>query len=162
MGANTRTYKFALATALLEHASQGKTEVALQELAAPYAMTLVRHAEEMPQARAAEGLGEADFLTVARREAEETLRAGVPTEKLVDAAVRSMPQMVMQKFHNLVGAELPHRFYEIVGRGDRRVVHLTPLCSVSRARPSFPRWPGRSTLAGGSSRRRSRRASGRA
>lgn len=81
MGTNTRTYKFALATALLEHATQGRTEVTLAELAAPYALTLVEHADEMPQARAAQGLGEADFLTVASREAEE----------LVDAAVRSMP-----------------------------------------------------------------------
>lgn len=34
--------------------------------------------------------------------------------------------MVMQKFHNLPGTEVPHRFYEVVARRDRRVVRLTP------------------------------------
>lgn len=126
MGANTRTYKFALAAALLEHASAGKTEVSLPELATPYALSLVRHSRELPQTRAAQGLGEEDFLSVAEREAAETLRSGHPTEALVDAAVRSMPQMVMQKFHNLAGAEIPHRFYEITGNGSQRVVRLTP------------------------------------
>ena len=80
----------------------------------------------MPQARSAQGLGEADFLTVAEREAVETLRTGQPTDALVEASVRSMPQMVMQKFHNLAGTEIPHRFYEITGTGSRRVVRLTP------------------------------------
>jgi hypothetical protein len=79
----------------------------------------------MPQARAALELSEADFLSVAEREAAETLHSEKPTEALVDAAVRSMPQMVMQKFHNLAGAEIPHRFYEIAGTGSRRVVRLT-------------------------------------
>ena len=74
----------------------------------------------------ADARGAADFLAVAARESEETLRTGQPTEELVDAAVRSMPQMVMQKFHNLADAEIPHRFYEVIGAGNRRIVRLTP------------------------------------
>jgi 5-methylcytosine-specific restriction endonuclease McrA len=35
--------------------------------------------------------------------------------------------MVMQKFHNLRAfGEVPHKFYEVVGRGDDRVLRLTP------------------------------------
>jgi hypothetical protein len=126
MGANTRTYKFALASALLGFAREGRTELTLPELASPYAMSLVEHADKMPQARTISDLGEADFLSVARTEAAETLRTGAPTERLIDAAAKSMPQMVMQKFHNLSGSEVPHRFYEIVGTGPGRRVRLTP------------------------------------
>ena len=126
MGANTRTYKFALATALLEHAAVGRSEVTLAELAVPYARTIVEHARQMPQARGAAGLGESDFLAVAEAETEQTLASGAPTERLVDAAVRSMPAMVMQKFHNVAGGEVPHRFYELAGTGKNRVVVFTP------------------------------------
>ncbi|WP_410535470.1 HNH endonuclease [Streptomyces sp. KL2] len=126
MGANTRTYKFALGTALLEYAAQDRTEVTLDELAVPYAMGLVAHLAEAPQAPSGAPLGESDFLTVARQEAEESTTLGRPTELLLHAAVRSMPAMVMQKFHNLGGgAEVAHRFYELAGGPRRRIVRLT-------------------------------------
>lgn len=51
---------------------------------------------------------------------------GSPTEALVEAAVRSMPGMVMQKFHNLRGGvEVPHRFYNLRARGPEVVVEFT-------------------------------------
>jgi hypothetical protein len=134
MGANTRTYKFALGSALLELAAAGRTDVTLEDLAQPYALTLVQHAVEMPQARPTSELGETDFLSIAAAEADETLRTGVVTEKLQDAAVQSMPGMVMQKFHNLAGGtEVPHRFYELKGSGRHRVVELTPALRTAAA-----------------------------
>ncbi|MFC7302767.1 HNH endonuclease [Streptomyces monticola] len=126
MGENTRTYKFALGQALLEHAMRGDSEVALPDLAATYARGVVAHAAHAPQASEKSTGGERDFLTIAAREAEESARLGHPTDLLVDAAVRSMPQMVMQKFHNLRGAAVPHRFYELTGSRRERVVQLTP------------------------------------
>ncbi|MFI8194685.1 HNH endonuclease [Streptomyces sp. NPDC085946] len=135
MGANTRTYKFALGSALLEYAAQDRTEVMLDELAVPYAMGLVAHLAEAPQAPAGSALGESDFLTVAQQEAEESARLGRPTERLLHAAVRSMPAMVMQKFHNLGGGtETAHRFYELAGSSRKRIVRLTPdLRQVARS-----------------------------
>jgi hypothetical protein len=139
MGVNTRTYKFALAEALLMQAKQGRTDIPLGELAAPYAMALLRHLE-MPQATEASPLGASDFLTVARAERADSLTAGAPTERLLDAAVDSMPVMVMQKFHNLRGGvEVPHRFYELTGHIADRVVVLTPelltvACGLRRRR----------------------------
>lgn len=116
MGANTRTYKFALGAALLDTAAEGRSEILLRDLAVPYAMSLVRHLDKAPQAPSAVVPGASDFLAVAKREAAESLRLGHPTEELLAASVRSMPAMVMQKFHNLRGeAELPHRFYEVTG-----------------------------------------------
>ncbi|MCX5441273.1 HNH endonuclease [Streptomyces sp. NBC_00063] len=127
MGANSRTYKFALGDALLEHARHGHTEMTLRDLAAPYAMSLVAHAAKAPQAPEGTSIGKADFLAVAAAEREETQKLGRPTDLLLEAAVKSMPGMVMQKFHNLRGGtEVPHRFYEVAGTPRRRIVRLTP------------------------------------
>ncbi|MER6826490.1 hypothetical protein ABT352_10925 [Streptosporangium sp. NPDC000563] len=127
IGANSRTYKFALGFALLEAAAEGRSEILLRDLAVPYAMELVQHLGQAPQGPEKGARGEKDFLSVAEREAAESLRLGSPTEELLAAAIKSMPEMVMQKFHNLRGerAEIPHRFYEVTGRSHERVVRLS-------------------------------------
>ncbi|MFE3881367.1 HNH endonuclease [Streptomyces lydicus] len=127
MGANSRTYKFALGHALLTHAARGDTSVALTDLAAAYAMALVEHAAQAPQAPAPAAIGENDFLAVTAGESEESRRLGRPTDRLLEAAVRSMPTMVMEKFHNLPGrTQVPHRFYDLAGSTRSRTVLLTP------------------------------------
>ncbi|MFF4442018.1 HNH endonuclease [Streptomyces sp. NPDC001621] len=127
MGANSRTYKFALGQALLEFGQTGREDIPLAEFAANYSLGVVRHLTQNPQAPQTAELGEKDFLTVAQQEMATTLDTGRPTERLLAAAVRSMPTMVMQKFHNLRGdASVPHTFYELAGTGRQRVVHLTP------------------------------------
>ena len=126
IGANSRTYKFALGSTLLELARRGQDEVSFAALAAPYAMQLVQRAQRYPQGPTSSTSGPSDFLTVLSQESAVSQRNQAPTERLVDAAVNSMPQMVMQKFHNLRGmGEVPHRFYEIHGRGSARRVILT-------------------------------------
>ncbi len=129
MGANTRTYKFALAEALLMGAQQGKESMTLTELAVPYSLSLAKHSLLYPQAPGLAGLGDQDFLSVVALEAQDAVNAGAPSERLVNAAVKSMPGMVMQKFHNLRGQEqgqVAHTFYEITGQGTSRRVILTP------------------------------------
>lgn len=127
MGANTRTYKFALGSALLELASGDLEEVTLEQLAVPYALAMAQHAVEYPQAPNAEDVGEADYLRVLSEESGVTLKMGQPTERLVEATVRSIPGMVMEKFHNLRGTDgIPHRFYEIAGSGSSKRVLLKP------------------------------------
>ncbi|MEV4183143.1 hypothetical protein AB0J28_17095 [Streptosporangium canum] len=127
MGANTRTYKFALGTALLDVAAEGRSEILLRDLAVPYAMGLVRRLGQAPQASSNVKIGELDFLSVAEREAAESLSLGHPTEELLTAAIQSMPRMVMKKFHNLrsEGVEVPHRFYEVTGSSREQVVRLS-------------------------------------
>ncbi|MFI7618251.1 HNH endonuclease [Nonomuraea terrae] len=128
MGVNVRTYKFALGQALLSAAAEGRNDIPLRDLAKPYAMSLVEHRAQAPQASPRVVAGGSDFLSVAREEAVESLRCGSPTEKLLAAAMKSMPAMVMQKFHNLRGdggAEVLHRFYEVAGTPRERVVKLT-------------------------------------
>ncbi len=127
MGANTRTYKFALGGALMEQARAGRQDLRLSELAGPYVMSLLEHLQVAPQAPAGRSLGESDFLAIAGHEAAESKALGQPTERLLNAAVRSMPGMVMEKFHNLGGGtEVGQRFYETTGGGGERVVRLTP------------------------------------
>ncbi|WP_233273562.1 hypothetical protein [Streptomyces broussonetiae] len=127
MGANSRTYKFALGAALLDAASRGRSEIPLTELAEPYALELVRHLGDAPQAPESLTLRDTDFLVIAKEERAETLATGQPTERLLAAAARSMPAMVMQKFHNLRGGtQLPHRFFELTGDARQRLVRLTP------------------------------------
>lgn len=127
MGANSRTYKFALGSALLSMARDGRETVSMAELAEPYALALVRRAQRYPQGPARAVLGEADYLSILKAESAVTLASGSPTERLIAASVASMPGMVMQKFHNLraVG-EIAHKFYEVVGQGTDRLVRLRP------------------------------------
>jgi 5-methylcytosine-specific restriction endonuclease McrA len=126
MGANARTYKFALGDALLEVAASGRDAVGLNELAALYAMGIVRRVGDAPQASEQTSLSATDFLTVATEEAAESLTAGQPSDRLVQAAVKSIPGMVMDKFHNVRGGELPHTFYSLSGHGRGRMVQLSP------------------------------------
>ncbi|WP_030673441.1 HNH endonuclease [Streptomyces rimosus] len=136
MGRNARTYKFALGDALLQRASQGHTEIPLRDLAAPYAMAILER--QAPQAPGSEaGLGATDFLTVAAQESAESRRLGRPTDRLLDAAERSMPGMVMEKFHNHGGSPVPHSFYEVVGRGRHRTVRLSS--ALGRVARSYER-----------------------
>ncbi|GAA3572005.1 hypothetical protein GCM10022419_061100 [Nonomuraea rosea] len=126
MGLNARTYKFALGEALLGAAAEGRTDILLSELAKPYAMSLVNHLAHAPQAPAGTVVRDSDPLAVARREAPESIRLGAPTDELLAVSMKSMPVMVMQKFHNLPGGgEVPHRFYEVTGAGRQGVVRLS-------------------------------------
>jgi hypothetical protein len=127
MGVNSRTYKFALGAALLDMARAGQEAVTLEEVAVPYAQRLAEHAEQYPQGPVTAVGGGKDFLTVLAEEREATLKAGHPTDRLIAAAVASMPSMVMQKFHNLRGiGQINHSFYELRGRGAARQLVLSP------------------------------------
>ncbi len=127
MGANTRTYKFPLGAALLKHAAAGADAVPLRELATTYANYLVNRPGGYPQVSSSATLSDNDFLSVLGRERSESLADERPTELLIDAAERSIPGMVMQKFHNIRGTgEVAHRFYELEGVGRRRIVRFTP------------------------------------
>jgi len=127
MGVNSRTYKFALGTALLDLAQQGHDAVPLVSLAEKYSWALLTRDGGYPQAPASLELRDTDFLTVLERERAASLTAGNASEELVAAAAKSMPSMVMQKFHNLRGiGEVAHTFYEVQGSTRSRTVRLTP------------------------------------
>ncbi|MDX6742464.1 HNH endonuclease domain-containing protein [Actinocorallia sp. A-T 12471] len=131
MGANARTYKFALGSALLGFAAEGRDDVPLDVLASAYAMGIVDHLDAAPQAPRGSVGAPTDFLNVATREAAASKAAGSPTEELLRATVATIPGMVMRKFHNLRGENgVPHRFYEL-DRGSRMVRLLPALREIA-------------------------------
>ncbi|MBT1192571.1 HNH endonuclease [Rhodococcoides kroppenstedtii] len=127
MGANSRTYKFALGSALLDFGREGRDSITLNELGQAYARHLLARDGGAAQAPTSSRMSDTDFLAVLEREREESVAIRQPTEKLVDAATRAIPLMVMQKFHNLrdIG-QVAHTFYRLEGRGRDRHVRLTP------------------------------------
>lgn len=127
MGANSRTYKFALGSALLQCALEGRDVVTLPELAIPYVLGLAARAERYPQGPPSSVAGERDFLSLLKTDGGPSLHDAQPTERLVQAAIESLPGMVMQKFHNLRGVgAVEHRFYELEGKAAARRVVLRP------------------------------------
>jgi 5-methylcytosine-specific restriction endonuclease McrA len=133
MGANARTYKFALGASLLHHAREGRDAVSLRELATPYALALAERSERFPQGPPSSVRGPGDFLTVLADERDATVATRQPSERLIEAAVRSMPAMVMQKFHNLRGVgEVEHRFYRVDGGARDQVVLEPNLLAAAR------------------------------
>lgn len=132
-GAETHTYRFALAAALLELAGDGRADVEPDELAVPYAMGLVRRLGAAPQAPAEGADSVADFLAVVARESEESLRQGFPTDELHGAAVDSLATTALPRFHRLRGGDpLPHTFFEVTG-GVRLSPELLALAAGEQA-----------------------------
>ncbi|WP_432053034.1 HNH endonuclease [Streptomyces xiamenensis] len=127
MGANTRTYKFALAESLLHFGALGREAVPLDVFVEPYTMEMARRqvAGACHVSATAEP-GPADFLTHLERDAAASLALGHPTDALREAAVASVPGMVMKKFPMVGGAPLPIPLYRMDGRGKHRTVVLTP------------------------------------
>ena len=125
LGNNTRTYKFALGHALLECASSGKASVTLEDLARSYSLEIAKH-DEHPQGSGVDEQSPTDFLAILERERAATLDAGQPTDALVDAAVRTMPGMVMQKFHNVpTGFVRDFEFYKLEKVNGIQAVHFS-------------------------------------
>lgn len=125
LGSNSRTYKFALGHALLECASSGQNSVTLEELGRSYSLEIAKHAE-YPQGLGVDEQSTTDFLAVVERERAATLEASQPTDVLVDAAVRTMPGMVMQKFHNVPsGFVRDFEFYKLEKVSGLQVVRFT-------------------------------------
>jgi 5-methylcytosine-specific restriction endonuclease McrA len=138
LGNNTRTYKFALGHALLECASSGKTSVTLEELGRSYALEIAKH-NQYPQGSGVDEQSPTDFLAIVERERAATLEAGQPTDVLVDAAVRSMPGMVMQKFHNVpAGFVRDFEFYKLEKAKGLQVVRFSDELLQVASSPELP------------------------
>ncbi len=127
MGRNTRTYKFALAHALLEAARNQEDVLPIEVVAIPYVKALLDRPSDAKQRTGLNELGEGDFLQVLEEERPNSLQLGQPTSRVVESAMKSMPAMVMQKFHNLQGGNnVGHEFYEVMSRRGSVSIRITP------------------------------------
>lgn len=117
-GANTASYKFALASSLLELADGKRETVSLADLAVPYAAHLCDHL------RAVDKQGtftKSKFLDACRE-----YNAGErDSEYLRSATVRLGFNNVIDAFHRLPGGELPIRFYLDERRAKTQGIRLT-------------------------------------
>ncbi|MGZ8379036.1 MAG: HNH endonuclease [Gemmatirosa sp.] len=109
-GRNSATYKFALGEALLALAAEGHSEVALEELAVPYARALCRHLRDADRQGTASG---SQFLSACRRHARGELA--------FDAVVETTRQLgfanVLNAFHRVGSNEVGVRFFDPRGHG---------------------------------------------
>jgi len=126
LGANTRTYKFALAQSLLDIAATGNDLVSDEELAAKCVAALLVRGPERPQASTRNPFGPKDFLTALASEAKSASNLTTPSDHLTELGARTMLKMVLSKFHNLRGiGQVPYLFYTFESRGRFLYVRLS-------------------------------------
>lgn len=116
-GRNSASYKFALAKALFDFHSSGKTQISLEELAVPYAAHLCGHLKEHPKQGTSE---QSTFL--------DKLRAfnqgEIEQDEMISHTVRYGFVNVLDAFHNVHGKEIGVRFF-IDERNKKNAVQLT-------------------------------------
>ena len=117
-GRNTSTYKFALARSLEDIAREGRSSATLEELARPFSHHMCEHLSVAPkQATGKPGR----FI-----ETCSAFNSGAVGEcELIDATISTGFSYVLDAYHNVNGAELPIRFFEVSGRGRNRSVAIT-------------------------------------
>lgn len=99
-GRNSSTYKFALARALEDLAREGRSEVALDEIAVPFSRHMCEHLLEAPK----QSTGHPGKFI----ETCSSFNRGTADEQaLIDTAVSDGFSYVLRAFHNVNGAEPP-------------------------------------------------------
>lgn len=116
-GRNSASYKFALAKALFDFHSMGKTQITLEELAVPYAAHLCEHLKEHPKQGTSE---QSTFL--------DKLRAynqgEIEKVEMISHTLRYGFVNVLDAFHNVHGTEIGIRFF-IDERSQKNAIQLT-------------------------------------
>jgi 5-methylcytosine-specific restriction endonuclease McrA len=116
-GRNSASYKFALAKALIDLHSTGKTLITLEELAHPYALHLCEHLKKHPKQGTSE---QSTFL--------DKLRAfnigEISQDEMIDHTTRQGFVNVLDAFHNVHGAEISTRFF-IDERSSKNSIELS-------------------------------------
>lgn len=115
-GRNVASYKFALAQSLLELAPRGKSLIALDELAEPYARHTLEHLR-LCDSQSQQTSAPYPFLEACRRYNRGELSYG----ELIAVTAREGFKVVLDKFHNVNQAETPVRFFAGERRGAKAI-----------------------------------------
>jgi hypothetical protein len=102
-GRNVASYKFALATALLELKPQAGQLIKLEELAKPFSSHIVSHLKQAKQGQFAKSR----FLDACKSYGKGTLSL----DRLIDQTVRFGFVNVIDAFHVVVNDPIPNRFF---------------------------------------------------
>ena len=116
-GRNSASYKFALAKALFDLHSSGKTQITLEELAVPYAAHLCEHLKEYPKQGTS---GQSTFLNKLRA----FNQGKIEKDEMISHTLRYGFVNVLDAFHNVHGKEIDIRFF-IDERNKRNAIQLT-------------------------------------
>lgn len=117
-GRNVASYKFALAEALLDLASNGKSIITLDELAEPYAKHLCEHLKIAPKQTTSH---KSRFLAACK----EFNEGKVTHDQLISTTVQLGFNNVIDAFHNVNNAEIPIKFYDKEYNGESKKIVLT-------------------------------------
>jgi len=117
-GRNVASYKFALAKSLLELADKKSDFIALEELAEPFSRHIVEHVKNgYKQATSSSSR----FL----KACEQFSQGNLTHDKLIGTTTQLGFANVIEAFHNVNNAEIPHRFFTDERDGTRKGIRLT-------------------------------------
>jgi hypothetical protein len=116
-GRNVASYKFALGEALLGLTTSGHEKVRLEELAVPYAQAICRHLRGVDKQGTS---GSSRFLQACRQYNQGALSH----DELISSTVRWGFENVLDAFHVVNQADVPHRFF-VDERATDRAIRLT-------------------------------------
>lgn len=120
-GANVASYKFALAKSLLELAPSGKTLIALDELAEPYARYVLEHLR-LCDSQSQQSNNPYPFLEACR----QFNRDEISYDQLIGITAKEGLEVVLKKFHNLNSSAAPVSFFTNERLGSRaKAIALT-------------------------------------
>ena len=103
-GRNVASYKFALATALIDLASQGRDVVPLTELARPFALEICRHLKQAPKQVTS---GSSRFLDACNRYNADLIHL----DELLSITTQRGFENVIDAFHRVGSADITRRFF---------------------------------------------------
>lgn len=115
-GKNAASYKFALAKSLLELAPRGKSLIALEELAEPYARHVLEHLRSCDSQSPQTNIPY-PFLEACRQYNRDDLSY----EELIAITAREGFKVVLDKFHNVNSSAIPARFFAKERRGSKAI-----------------------------------------
>lgn len=104
-GRNVSSYKFALAKSLLEYAPTGKTEITIEELAAPFSKNLCEHLLMSPKQTTSKSGQVLDACTGYNQ-------GLINKEQLIDITTKKGFDYVLDSFHIINTEPLPVEFYK--------------------------------------------------
>jgi hypothetical protein len=104
-GKNSATYKFAFAKALLELIDKEKTNISLQDLAKPFADSVVNHISKSDKQGSSKT---SKFLTACR----EFSKGRILEDELYRLTIKHGFNNVIDAFQNVNGGVIPNKFYE--------------------------------------------------
>lgn len=123
-GKNSATYKFAFAKSLLGLIEKEKTKITLDELAIPFANSIVEHLKQSDKQGNA---GSSKFLEGCRSYINET----ISKEELYSLTERFGFINVIDAFQNVNGGMIPNQFYEKnYSRGKKEIVVTDNLLKI--------------------------------